>query len=100
MGRSREQRQARRKQPQRKTQVHMHGWDEADEADLSHRCDVTPMCINERRAVCSVLRVVHVHVRDGVHVVHRIVLKRDVVMRKGVRNVVAIRSHFCIVSCS
>ena len=49
-----------------------------------------PMCINGRRAVCSVLRVVHVHVRDGVLVVQRIVLKRDVVMRKGVRNVVAI----------
>ena len=41
MGRSREQRQARRKQPRRKTQVHMHGWDDAYEADLSHevRCD-------------------------------------------------------------
>ena len=48
------------------------------------------MCIHGRRAVCSVLRVVHVHVRDGVLVVHRIVLKRDVVMREGVRNVVAI----------
>ena len=48
------------------------------------------MCINERRAVCSVLRVVHVHVRDGVHVVHRIVLKHDAVVRKVVRNVVAI----------
>ena len=68
----------------------MHGWDDACEADLSHRCDVTPMCINERRAVCSVLRVVHVHVRDGVLVVHRIVLKHDVVVRKVVRNVVAI----------
>ena len=68
----------------------MHGWDDAYEADLSHRCDVTPMCINGRRAVCSVLRVVHVHVRDGVLVVHRIVLKRDVVMREGIRNVVAI----------
>ena len=90
MGRSREQRQARRKQPQRKTHVRMHGWDDACKADLSHRCDVTPMCINERRAVCSVLRVVHVHVRDGVHVVHRNVLKRDVVMREGVRSVVAI----------
>ena len=90
MGRSREQRQARRKQPRRNTQVHMHGWDDACKADLSHRCDVTPMCINERRAVCSVLRVVHVHVRDGVHVVHRIVLKRDVVVREGIRNVVAI----------
>ena len=64
----------------------MHGWDDAYEADLSQGCDVTPMCINGRRAVCSV----HVHVRDGVLVVHRIVLKRDVVMRKGVRNVVAI----------
>ena len=53
-----------------------------------------PMCINGRRAVCSVLRVVHVHVRDGVLVVHRIVLKRDVVMREGVRNVVAICTAF------
>ena len=68
----------------------MHGWDDACKADLSHRCDVTQLCINERRAVCSVLRVVHVHVRDGVYVVHRIVLKRDVVLRKVVRNVVAI----------
>ena len=51
---------------------------------------MTQLCINERRAVCSVLRVVHVHVRDGVHVVHRIVLKHDVVVRKVVRNVVAI----------
>ena len=41
------------------------------------------MRINGRRAVCSVLRVVHVHVRDGVLIVHRIVLKRDVVMRRG-----------------
>ena len=48
------------------------------------------MCINERRAVCSVLRVVHVHVRDGVYVVHRVWLKRDVVLREGVRSVVAI----------
>ena len=80
-----------RKQPQRKTQVHMHGWDDACKADLSHgRCDVTPMCINGRRAVCSILRVVHVHVRDGVLVVHRFVLKHDVVVRKVVRNVVAI----------
>ena len=61
---------------------------------------MTPMCINGRRAVCSVLRVVRVHVRDGVHVVHRIVLKRDVVMREGIRIDVAIRSHFCIVNCS
>ena len=68
----------------------MHGWDDVCKADLSHRCDVIPLCINGRRAVCSVLRVVHVHVRDGVHVVHHIVLKHDVVMRKVVRNVVAI----------
>ena len=68
----------------------MYGWGDACKADLSHRCDVTRLCINGRRAVCSVLRVVHVHVRDGVHVVHRIVLKRDVVMRTIVRNVVAI----------
>ena len=52
---------------------------------------MTPLCINGRRAVCSVLRVVHVHVRDGVHVVHRVWLKHDVVVvRKVVRNVVAI----------
>ena len=51
---------------------------------------MTPLCINGRRAVCSVLRVVHVHVHDGAHVVHRIVLKHDVVMRKVVRNVVTI----------
>ena len=69
----------------------MHGWDDACKADLSHRCDVTQLCINERRAVCSVLRELwHVHVRDGVHVVYRIVLKRDVVLREGVRSVVAI----------
>ena len=30
----------RRKQPRRNTQVHMHGWDDACKADLSHRCDV------------------------------------------------------------
>ena len=40
--------------------------------------------------MCSVLRVVRIHVRDGVLVVHRIVLKRDVVLREGVRSVVAI----------
>ena len=85
MGRSRGQDKRGEKQPRRNTQVHMHGWDDACKADLSQRCDVTPRCINERRAVCSVLRVVHVHVRDGVHVVHRIV-----VVRKVVRNVVAI----------
>ena len=50
-------------------------------------------CINGRRAVCSELRVVRVRVRDGVLVVHRSVLKRDVVMREGVRNC---RSHNCV----
>ena len=48
------------------------------------------MCINERRAACSVLRVVRVRVRDGVLVIHRSVLKCDVVMREGVRIDVAI----------
>ena len=42
------------------------------------RCDT--MCINELRSVCSVLRVVRVHVRDGVYVVHRVWLKVDVVV--------------------
>ena len=67
----------------------MHGWDDACKADLSHRCDVT-VRINGRRAVCSVLRVVRVHVRDGVYVVHRVWLKHDIVVRKVVRSVVAI----------
>ena len=56
----------------------MHGWDDACKADLSHKCDVTRLCINEQRAVCSVLRVVHVHVRDSVNVDHRVVLKHVV----------------------
>ena len=70
----------KRNQPQRNTQVHMHGWDDACKADLSHRCDVTQLCINEQRSVCSVLSVVHVHVRDSVYVVHRVWLKVDVVV--------------------
>ena len=41
---------------------------------------MTRLCINEQRAVCSVLRVVHVHVRDSVYVVHRVWLKVDVVV--------------------
>ena len=61
----------------------MHGWDDTHEANLSHKCDVKPMCINGRRAVCSELRVVRVRVRDGVLVIHRNV-------REGVRNAVAI----------
>ena len=40
---------------------------------LEPRCDM--MCINELRSVCSVLSVVHVHVRDSVYVDHRVVLK-------------------------
>ena len=36
------------------------------------------------------LRVVRVRVRDGVLVIHCSVLKRDVVMREGVRSAVAI----------
>ena len=43
-----------------------------------------------RRAACSELRVVRVRVRDGVLVIHRSVLKRDVVMHESVRNAVAI----------
>ena len=62
------------------TQVHMHGWDDACKAVLSHRCDVTRLCINDQRSVCSVLSVVHVHVRDSVYVVHRVWLKVDVVV--------------------
>ena len=40
--------------------------------------------------MCSELRVVRVRVRDGVHVVHRVWLKHDVVVREGVRSVVTI----------
>ena len=68
----------------------MDDMDDTHEAILSHKCDVKPLCINGRRAVCSELRVVRVRVRDGVLVIHRSVLKRDVVMREGVRNAVAI----------
>ena len=68
----------------------MHGWDDTHETDLSHKVLCEHCASMGGGAVCSVLRVVHVHVRDGVLVVHRIVLKRDVVMREGVRNVVAI----------
>ena len=39
--------------------------------------------------MCSELRVVRVRVRDGVFVIHRSVLKHDVVS-EGVRNAVAI----------
>ena len=70
----------KRNQPQRNTQVHMHGWDDACKAVLSHRCDVTRLCINDQRSVCSALSVVHVHVRDSVYVVHRVWLKVDVVV--------------------
>ena len=47
-------------------------------------------CVSTGGAACSELRVVHVHVRDGVLVIHRSVLKRDVVMREDVRSAVAI----------
>ena len=80
MRRGREQRTQGRGQTRNNTQVRMHGWDDAYEADLSHRCDVTQLCINEQRSVCSVLSVVHVHVRDSVYVVHRVWLKVDVVV--------------------
>ena len=42
------------------------------------RCDTVR--INEQRSVCSVLSVVHVHVRDSVYVVHRVWFKVDVVV--------------------
>ena len=68
----------------------MDDMDDTHEAILSHKCDVRPLCINGRRAVCSELRVVRVRVRDGVLVIHRSVLKHDVGMREGIRNAVAI----------
>ena len=61
-------------------------WNDTQGETLSHKCDVIPLCINGLRAVCSELRVVRVRVRDGVLVIHRSVLKRDVVMREGVRS--------------
>ena len=85
----------RRTQGRRQTTQHtnhkcacMDDMDDTHEAILSQKCDVRPLCINGRCAVCSELRVVRVRVRDGV--IHRSVLKRDVVMREGVRNAVAI----------
>ena len=44
-----------------------------DRLEPQVRCDT--MCINEQRSVCSVLSVVHVHVRDSVYVDHRVWLK-------------------------
>ena len=68
----------------------MHGWDDACKADLSQvRCDT--IVHQWACAQCAQYCVLcNVHVRDGVLVVHRIVLKHDVVVRKVVRNVVAI----------
>ena len=40
------------KQPQRNAQVHMHGWDDACKAVLSHRCDVT-RCALMNSAQCA-----------------------------------------------
>ena len=68
----------------------MHGWDDACKADSSHEVRCEQYASMGGGALCSVLRVVRVHVRDGVHVVHHIVLKHDVVLREGVRSVVAI----------
>ena len=68
----------------------MHGWDDACKADLNHRCDVTQLCINERRAVCSVLRVVHVHVCDVSMLFIAFGSSMMFVVRKVVRSVVAI----------
>ena len=65
-------------------------WNDTQGETLSHKCDVRTLCINGRCAACSELRVVRVRVRDGVLVIHRSVLKRDVVMREGVRSAVAI----------
>ena len=52
------------------------------------RCETTV----HQRTARSVLRTACCtrRVRDGVLVIHRSVLKRDVVMREGVRNAVAI----------
>ena len=51
------------------------------------RCETT---VHQRTARSVLRTVVRVRVRDGVLVIHRSVLKRDVVMREGVRNAVAI----------
>ena len=68
----------------------MHGWDDTHEAILSQGCDVNTVHQRAVRSVLSVPRVVRVRVRDGVLVIHRSMLKRDVVMREGVRIDVAI----------
>ena len=66
-------------------------WNDTQGETLSQRvrCETS---VHQRtaRQACSELRVVRVRVRDGVLVIHRSVLKRDVVMREGVRNAVAI----------
>ena len=72
-GRERDRR-GENKQDARHKCACMDDMDDTHEAILSHKCDVKPLCINGRRAVCSELRVVRVRVRDGVLVIHRSVM--------------------------
>ena len=65
-------------------------WNDTHGETLSHKCDVRHCASTDGAQRASELRVVRVRVRDGVLVIHRSVLKRDVVMREGVRSAVAI----------
>ena len=65
-------------------------WNDTQGETLSHKCDVRHCASTDgaRRAQnCALYASVCF---DGVLVIHRSVLKRDVVMREGVRSAVAI----------
>ena len=67
----------------------MHGWDDT-RSDLEPKCDVNTVhqrAVRQRAQNCVLYASV---CGDGVLVIHRSVLKRDVVMREGVRSAVAI----------
>ena len=58
--------------------------------DLEPKVRCEHCASNGRCAACSELRIGGVRVLCGVRVIHRSVLKRDDVMREGVRSAVAI----------
>ena len=65
-------------------------WNDTHGETLSHKCDVKH-CASTDGAQRAQNCVLYASVwRDGVLVIHRSVLKRDVVMREGVRSAVAI----------
>ena len=65
-------------------------WNDTQGETLSHKCDVRQCASTDCAQRVQNCVVVRLRVRDGVLVIHRSVLKRDVVMREGVRSAVDI----------